>query len=46
MVAVKKHNYAKLKAIVSHIDPTAFFIVGSANEIFGEGFKNNDRKDI
>jgi len=46
LIAVKKHNYVKLKNIVQKIDPKAFFIVSSANEIFGEGFKNNDKKDI
>ena len=46
MVAIKKHNYSRLKHIVKNRDPKAFVIVGQANEIFGEGFKNNDKKDI
>ena len=46
MVAIKKHNYAKLKAAVRDHDPDAFFIVCSSNEIFGKGFKNNDKKDL
>ena len=46
MVAVKKHNYAKLKNVVRQCDPEAFMIVGSASEIYGLGFKNNDKKDI
>lgn len=46
LVAIKKHNYSKLKQIVKQRDPDAFVIVCSANEIFGEGFKNNDKKDI
>lgn len=46
LVAVKKHNYAKLKQVVRQRDPNAFVIVCSATEIFGKGFKNNDKKDI
>lgn len=39
MVAAKKALYPKIKDIVREEDKRAFMIVASANEVFGEGFK-------
>ena len=41
MCAVKKHLFPKLKDIVTEEDPTAFLIVSSASEIYGEGYKDH-----
>ncbi|MFZ2538455.1 MAG: YitT family protein [Oscillospiraceae bacterium] len=42
MVAVRQNEYFKLKKLVNSIDPTAFMIAVSANEIVGSGFSKND----
>lgn len=41
MCAVRQNQYVKLKRIVHTIDPNAFIIITSANEIVGMGFKPN-----
>lgn len=46
MVVVKKHLYPKLKDVVKEEDPDAFIIVSSATEIYGLGYKKNDKKEI
>lgn len=40
LCVVKKHQAVKLEEAVKEIDKSAFTIVSSASEIFGEGFKN------
>ena len=40
MVVVRKTLSPKVEEIVKEVDPTAFMIVTSANEIYGEGYKN------
>ncbi len=46
LCAVKKHLYPKLRDVIKQEDPSAFLIVSSANEIFGEGFKNINEKEL
>ena len=43
MCAIKRIQYPKLCDFIHEIDPRAFTIVSSANEIYGEGY--NDNKD-
>ncbi len=45
MIAVKKHLFPKLKDIVRELDSSAFMIVSSAQEIYGEGFRDYTRGD-
>lgn len=40
LCAAKKHMFSRLRDVVKEIDPDAFIIVSSANEIFGEGYKS------
>ncbi len=40
MVVMRKALAPKAEEIVKEVDPTAFMIVTSANEIYGEGYKN------
>lgn len=40
MCVVKKRTTAVLQEIIREEDPTAFLIISSANEIYGEGYKN------
>ncbi|WMJ23067.1 YitT family protein [Paludicola sp. MB14-C6] len=42
MCAVRQNQYFKVKKIINAIDPNAFVIITSANEIVGSGFKSND----
>lgn len=46
MCAVKNFLYPKLRDIVREVDPLAFTIVSSANEIYGEGYKNHTDDDV
>ena len=46
MCAVKKHLFPKLKDVVKQEDPKAFLIVTSANEVFGEGYKDQFKEDM
>ncbi|MDE6724168.1 MAG: DUF2179 domain-containing protein, partial [Ruminiclostridium sp.] len=39
--AVQKSEYSKIKRKVKEIDPKAFIIITSANEVLGEGFQAN-----
>ncbi|MDE6586165.1 MAG: YitT family protein [Clostridia bacterium] len=41
MCAIKNFLYPKLRDIVREVDPTAFTIVSSAKEIYGEGYKDH-----
>lgn len=46
LCAVKKHNYPRVKDMVNSIDPTAFMIVSSASEIYGEGYKMHGAEEL
>lgn len=46
MCVVKKQNAPKALKIVKHEDPEAFTIISTANEVFGEGYKNHDDKSL
>lgn len=45
MCVIKKQLFPKLKDVVAEEDDRAFFIVSSATEIFGEGYKMSMRKE-
>jgi uncharacterized membrane-anchored protein YitT (DUF2179 family) len=42
LCAVRRHEAAKIHAIVRKYDPQAFLIVSDVGEIIGEGFKVNE----
>ena len=42
--AVRRYQFARLKAIVHEADPKAFVIVTEAGQILGEGFKREEVK--
>ena len=42
VVVVRKYELFRLKSIIHQTDPDAFVIVGDANEVLGEGFKDQD----
>lgn len=42
LCAVRQNEYFKVKVIIKSIDPNAFIMITSANEIDGYGFKSND----
>lgn len=46
MCAAKNFLYPKLRDIVHEIDPHAFTIVTSANEVYGEGYKEPTDNDL
>jgi uncharacterized membrane-anchored protein YitT (DUF2179 family) len=46
MCASRKHIFPRIREVVSNVDDMAFMIVGSAQEIFGEGFKNHKGSDL
>ena len=46
MVATRKQMYPKLEEIVKDEDVSAFMIVSSANEIYGEGYKDITKEKI
>jgi uncharacterized membrane-anchored protein YitT (DUF2179 family) len=46
MCAARKQVFPKIRAIVTEVDEMAFMIVSSAQEIFGEGFKNYKSMDF
>lgn len=46
MVAIKKHLYPNLRDIVKDLDPSAFMIVSSAKEIYGEGFQDHLKEEV
>lgn len=46
MCAIRKSQMFEVKQIVFDIDPKAFIMAMEANEIFGEGFKPIDAKEI
>lgn len=42
LVAIKRKQITRLKAIVKECDPNAFVIISESREVLGEGFQNND----
>lgn len=46
MIVTRKQMYPKLEEIVKDEDTSAFMIVSSASEIFGEGYKDITREKI
>lgn len=46
MCAIKNILYPKLRDVVREIDPTAFTIVTSAKEIYGEGYKKHTDDEL
>ncbi len=44
MCVLKKTSLPKAREIVKKYDPNAFMIIGTANEILGEGFKSHHSK--
>lgn len=46
MCAAHRRSFPKIRALVSQVDDMAFMIVGSAQEIFGKGFKNHRTNDL
>lgn len=46
LCAAHRRAFPKIRALVSQIDDMAFMIVGSAQEIFGQGFKNYRSTDL
>ena len=46
MVVMRKQMAPKAQELVKQEDPNAFMIVSSANEIFGEGYKDINRNNI
>ena len=46
MCVCRKYNYTKIREIVKEEDIDAFFIVSSANEVFGDGYKSYLTEEI
>lgn len=46
MCAAHKQSFPKIRQIITDVDDMAFMIVSSAQEIFGEGFKNYRSNDL
>ena len=46
LCAAHRRAFPKIRALVSQMDDMAFMIVGSAQEIFGQGFKNYRSTDL
>lgn len=46
MCVCRKYNYTKIREIVKEEDAGAFFIVSSANEVFGDGYKSHFADEI
>lgn len=46
MCAVKNYLFPKLRDIVRETDKSAFMIVSSAKEIYGEGYKRHDDEEL
>jgi uncharacterized membrane-anchored protein YitT (DUF2179 family) len=43
-IVISRAETATLKAIVSEADPRAFVVIGQAQEVYGEGFRQFDRR--
>lgn len=46
MCVCRKYNYTKIRQIVTEEDTDAFFIVSSASEVFGYGYKSHMLEEI
>lgn len=46
MCAVKNINYPRLRDVIKNEDPTAFTIVTSAKEIYGEGYRGHTDEEM
>lgn len=46
MCVMRKQQLIKVRNIVKEMDSNAFMIISSANEVFGEGFKNQYKSEI
>ena len=46
LTAVKKHQMAELKNMVSEIDPNAFVIVQEAHQVLGDGFSRHTKESL
>ena len=46
LTAVKKHQLAELKSLVSEIDPNAFVIVQEAHQVLGDGFSHYTKESL
>lgn len=46
MCVMKKQTLVKVRNILKEVDGDAFMIVSSANEVFGEGFKDHFKTEI
>ncbi len=44
LCAVRRSEMYELRSLVTDIDPGAFMIVVSTDEVLGEGFKNPEEK--
>lgn len=42
MCVAKKRDFYKVEAVVKKTDPKSFMIVSSAQEVFGEGYKQHE----
>lgn len=46
MCVMRKSTLVKVRNLLKEVDPDAFMIVGTANEVFGEGFKDHYETEI
>ena len=46
LTAVKKHQTADLKRMVSELDPNAFVIVQEAHQVLGDGFSHYTKESL
>lgn len=46
MCVMKKQTLVKVRNILKQTDSGAFMIVSSANEVFGQGFKDHFKTEI
>lgn len=46
MCVMRKQTLTKVRNLLKEVDPEAFMIVSSANEVFGEGFKSHFKSEI
>ena len=46
LTAVKKHQLAELKELVTDVDPNAFVIVQEAHQVLGDGFSHYSKDSL
>ena len=46
MCVMRKQMLVKVRNILKEVDPDAFMIVTTANEVFGEGFKSQFTNEV